>query len=190
LFFKEWAVLGNRNLQYTILAGSLTVLLLLLGWQFFPRAKVSAPEGLAAVALSDADEDQREQAALQLSRHPEQPLAEMRQVFRQSSSPRVKAAAAEGLGALRDWDSVPLLLAAMDDSSEWLRGRAAQAVRRIAVDPLFAFRPDAPPPQRRRVIELIRERVAVLHEGYLVKERLKAAGEQPKPKPKKRPPNA
>ena len=179
----------NQRRQYAILAGALAVLLMVLGWRFLGGQRPPSPEDLVATALSGASENQREQAALQLSRHPEQPLVQMRQVFQQSSSPQVKAAAAEGLGTLGDWDSVPLLLAAMDDSSEWLRGRAALALRRITVDPLFDFRPDAPPQERRQMIELISARVAALHKGYLIKERLKAAGEQPKPNPnKKRPP--
>jgi len=179
---------GNRATQYVVFAGVLAVLLLILGWRIFSGNSIPSPERLASLALSDAAETEREQAALQLARHPGQPLVQLRHVFQQSSSPRVRAGAAIGLGLLRDWQSMPQLVEAMRDDSQLLRGRAAMAVNRIVAQD-FGFRADAPPEQRRQVIELVELKWPRLHKGFLVKQRLIEAGEQPKPKPKKRPPN-
>ena len=66
-----------------------------------------------------------------------------------STSPEVRAAAADQLGHLRDFDAMPLLLAAMDDEDVEVRGRAGTAVGKIlGVD--FYFRADDPPTERRQ----------------------------------------
>ena len=65
-----------------------------------------------------------------------------------STSPEVRAAAADQLGHLRDFDAMPLLLAAMDDEDVEVRGRAGTAVGKIlGVDFYFRRRPaDRAPP--------------------------------------------
>lgn len=69
----------------------------------------------------------------------------------QSTSAETRAAAADQLGHLRDFDAMPLLLPAMDDESAEVRGRAGAAVGKIlGVD--FYYRADDPPVERRQAV--------------------------------------
>ena len=68
-----------------------------------------------------------------------------------SPTPETRAAAADRLGHLHDFDAMPLLLAAMDDENQEVRGRAGAAVGKIlGVD--FYFRADDPPKERREAM--------------------------------------
>lgn len=160
----------SRAPQYLFLALSGMVLVAIWGWRIFLSSeRVASPDELARLALSDAAEDERELAALRLSRHPDRPVSQIRQVFQESASVRVRAAATVGLGLARDWESIPQLIEAMEGESELLRGRAALAVDRIVAQ-RFGFRADAPLEERRKVIKLIELKWPRLHKGYLVKQ--------------------
>ena len=159
-------------MQKTLLkvaGGLLAVVVVWYGWGLFSGQRVRSPEELVRLALSDADQAQREEAALCLSRHPDKPVAELRRVFTESDSERVRVAAALGLGLVRDWDSVPRLLEAMQSPSVLLRSRAATAVNRI-VGQDFGFRAQDPQPQRRKAIEVIKKNWPLCREIYQAKQ--------------------
>jgi hypothetical protein len=97
-----------------------------------------------------------------------------RQMLTEGTTPQERAAGAAGLGHLRDPDSVPLLLKAMDDPEVVVRGRAANAVRTIlGVD--FFFKAEERPEKRRAVIQKYRG----LYEQWMKKKgRAEAAREE------------
>jgi hypothetical protein len=86
---------------------------------------------------------------------PEKSPAELRVDLVEGESREVRAAAAAKLGALRDIDSMPLLLTAMQDEDAIVRARSAAAVMNI-LGADFSFRSDDPIEIRRAAIERIR----------------------------------
>jgi len=162
-------MLQNRVFQLVVFGTGLLVLVVLVGWWTFGGERIPTPEELLRVALSDADVQQREEAAAQLARH-QDPLEELRRVFNESDSPQVKAAAAVGLGRLRDWDSVPGLVEALQSASLPLRARAAEAITEITGQD-FGFRVGDPEPKQRETIEVIKQNWTVCRKMYLAKQR-------------------
>ncbi len=112
-----------------------------------------SPKELADVALSDASHQTRRTAALDLSRHPdkEETAVELRRVLRDSNDPGIQALAVSGVTRLDDWDSMPLLLDALESDSEELRGRAIVGVNKmLGLD--YHFRAsDSPENQTKRI---------------------------------------
>lgn len=169
-------MLQNKILQISVfvLAG-----LVLLGWiVFLGSDRPVTPEALADRALSEDEETVREEAALELSRHPEKPVELLRKVFSETSSDRVKAAAAAGLGNVGDWDSMPQLIEAMRSDNAHLRGRAYSAACRILNQSYgrFAMKSDE---ERREIIKKIEDEWPILHKGHEIKQRLLKEGKQP-----------
>ena len=69
----------SRATQYLFFALSGIVLVAIWGWRIFLSSeRVASPDELARLALSDAAEDERELAALRLSRHPDRPVSQIR----------------------------------------------------------------------------------------------------------------
>ncbi len=162
-------MIENRGAQYAILGAAVVVLVLIVGWRMFShKPPPPTPEELVQIALSSAAEGEREKAVVELARHPDEPVAELRTVFRQTNSPRVRAAAIRGLGMLRDWESIPELIEIMRTEPEFLRGRAAEAVNRIACEDLL-YRANDPEQKRLRAIERIEEKWPLLYKGYQAK---------------------
>lgn len=84
-----------------------------------------------------------------------------------------RAQAASKLGALRDEDSMPLLLKAMEDPDPLIRGRAGVAVQKIMKADYY-FRAEDPPHRRAEVLA----EISRVWEGYLRYKRASAAGDQ------------
>ena len=107
-----------------------------------PRPEV---RGRAALALARASG--RDEAAL---------LAE---TATQDKSASVRAMAATALGDAYAYTELDTLMQALEDPDESVRRRAAQAIVRVTgVD--FIFRAEAPPEQRRKIIEIIRRHLS------------------------------
>jgi HEAT repeat protein len=111
---------------------------------------------LADRALGAATVNERQKAAIELSRRGKDAAEQMRRVFGQSTTPEVKAAAAEGLGCLLDVDSLPALIDAMEDGSLLVRGRAGVAVSRI-VGGDAGFRANGPLKERQEAVAKYRK---------------------------------
>ena len=94
-------------------------------------AGANSPQGLVDSALNSSnDETTRERAALDLGTYATNPttLPEvkkgLRTVLEKSDSPKVRAAAAQGLGNLQDWEGMPLLIKSLESTDVAERGRA------------------------------------------------------------------
>ncbi|MBA4062524.1 MAG: hypothetical protein C0501_02235 [Isosphaera sp.] len=114
------------------------------------RAKAADPAGAAA---------DRERAALALADKGAEGKEALKTLLKSATEPGVKAAAVSGLAALDAWDSVPLLLDAMDDPAEAVRARAGAAVAKF-VGKDFGFKASAPPDERRAVLAVVRAEYA------------------------------
>jgi HEAT repeat protein len=80
---------------------------------------------------------------------------ELRRELVEGESAAVRAAAADALGAMGDSQSMPQLLAAMEDANAAVRGRAGVAVQRILGADFF-FRANDPPEKREDTLQRIR----------------------------------
>jgi HEAT repeat protein len=74
----------------------------------------------------------------------------------ESADRQVRADAATALGVLRDVDSLPQLIGALEDDDPFVRARAAAAIEKIFGGDLY-FRANDPPEKRREAIQRIRE---------------------------------
>jgi HEAT repeat protein len=127
-----------------------------LAWVYWPRSdRAKTPEQLAEQALSGDNPLVQQMAAAQLSNHRQAAAPQLRQVLKQASNPDVRAAAAQGLGDVQDFQSVPELLRLCEDPSPLVRGRAGAAVTNI-IGMDFFFKADDPPEKRKAVIESMR----------------------------------
>ncbi|MGE3806562.1 MAG: HEAT repeat domain-containing protein [Gemmataceae bacterium] len=113
-------------------------------------------ETLTNEALSGPDASVRLQAALRLSLYGADGVAGMRRVLAESEEPDVRAAMLDGLAAQRDWESMPTMIAALDDENAEVRRRAASAINHL-FNRDFGLRPDTPAAERAKTIELIRD---------------------------------
>ncbi len=174
-------MIEKQSTQFAALGVAALVFVTILCWHFFSGEPTPrTPEELVQIALSTASEDEREETALKLARHPDQPIDELRKVFDETDSRRVQAAAIHGLGKVRDWESIPKLIELMKSDSEFLRGRAAMAVNQIARED-FGYRANAPEKKRLLSIQRIEEKWPVLYEGHQAKanaEKIKAEFER------------
>jgi hypothetical protein len=127
-----------------------------LAWVYWPRPeRAKTPEQLAEQALTGDNPIAQQLAAAQLSNHRDAATPQLRQVLKEARHPDVRAAAAQGLGDVQDFQSVPELLRLCDDPSPLVRGRAGAAVTNI-IGMDFFFKADDPPEQRKAAIEAMR----------------------------------
>jgi len=98
-----------------------------------------------AYAMPDADNEVAER-----------PPPELRIELQESNSPVKRAQAAARLGAIRDLESMPVLLDALEDPSPVVRGRAGASIVAI-LHADFYFRANDPPEKRRKAIKKIRD---------------------------------
>ena len=125
-----------------------------LAWVYWPRSnRAATPEQLAEQALNGENLTVQTRAAAQLSTQGAAP--QLRQIIAQTRNSEVRATAAQALGDLADFQSVPELLRLCDDPSPLVRGRAGAAVTNI-IGMDFFFKADDPPEQRKAAIESMR----------------------------------
>jgi hypothetical protein len=149
-------MLRNRKVQYAILGGGLPVLLALLVWQILPAERRPSPDQLARQALEAATPAEQEVAAVRLAELGTDAKDHLRQVLTESQSAAVRAACIRGLAAQWDYDTMPMLLDALEDPSPLVRGRAGVAVQRL-LGADFGFRCDDPPEKRGMVVKRLRQ---------------------------------
>jgi HEAT repeat protein len=142
---------------YYITGGLFIVLIVAYAADLFSGAPRKAPPAeLSNRALTGATAEERERAALELAEN-DAGISQMREVLAKSDSPRVKSAVIQGLGAQRDWESMPKLIDALSDPSEEVRDRAGSAVTvMLGVD--YHFRAADPPQKRDAALKSIRKR--------------------------------
>jgi HEAT repeat protein len=135
-------------------------------WYVYGRSKALArpPEVLATESLGNGPLVVRERAAIELADYGERALPQLRQVFRESTVPEVRAAAILGISQAKDWQSVPELLNAMEDESLLVRGRAGAAVRDL-IGADYHFRAEDPPEKRAAILSEIRRVYHVMNEA-------------------------
>ncbi len=144
---------GTRKLAFLIIlmiAGACA-----LGWVYWPRApRALSAEQLVDEALRAESQIAQSRATAQLSN--QRATRELRQVMAQAKDAEVRATAAQALGDLEDFDSVPDLLRLCDDPSALVRGRAASAVTSI-IGMDFFFQADDAPAKRAAAIVSMRK---------------------------------
>jgi HEAT repeat protein len=127
-----------------------------LAWVYWPRSERAAtPEQLVEQALTGDTPLIQQQAATALVAHQHATAPQLRQVLKEARHPDVRAAAAQGLGDVQDFQSVPELLRLCDDPAPLVRGRAGAAVTSI-IGMDFFFKAEDPPDQRKAAIESMR----------------------------------
>ena len=82
--------------------------------------------------------------------------AAMRDRLARDPSPQVRAAAAAELGGMRDWDSVPLLVQALDSQDETLSNVAMRCLLDIGGREHAGFKPGATPEQRAEAVRALK----------------------------------
>ncbi len=138
-------------------AGILLILVVAwYGWRWISSPSKPSPQQLADTALKAPKPEDRERAAVCLAQMEYTAVPEMCRVFQESDVPAVKAAIVQGLALNRDFDSMDLLLDAMNDPVLLVRVRAAGAVQRMLQIEVVGFRPDASPEERLKAIKIYR----------------------------------
>jgi hypothetical protein len=124
-------------------------------WTCLRTPRSLSAEQLAEIALTGETLKDKEVAGAALIRMGEPALAQMQRVFRESKTAEVRGQMITGLVQLWDLDSMPAFLAALDDPSPIIRGRADGAVRRVITDGC-GYRPEDTPEQRRPAVDKLR----------------------------------
>jgi HEAT repeat protein len=118
-------IFARGRVSYLIIAvGVLSVVW--LGWAYLLRERAPKPES----------------------------AEDLRDLLEKGDSIQARTGAAAKLGEMRDEESMPVLLRAMEDPDPVLRGRAAAAVRKI-MGADYYFRAGDPPERRKEVIATI-----------------------------------
>jgi len=169
----------DRKIRFISAGVLLFVVLVFYGsrWMFSGPPRQS-PEELAQIALTASTPQEQQSEAVELGGQPDQrgqrrgaeqqqsaavelvqlgarALPQMRQVFHESQSTEMRAQMILGLAQQWDLDSMPAFLAAMDDPSPLIRGRAEMAVKKILTD-VGDYRADDPPEKRRQALQAVR----------------------------------
>ena len=147
----------NRLLLYA-LSGLLAVAMAVYtGGFIFGSKRPAPPRELAQRALTAASPAERERAALDLAAGDASAIEAMRAVLAKTDSPLVKSYIIQGLGAKRDWESMPALIDALNDAAAPVRDRAGVAVKEmLGVD--YAFRAQDPAPKRAVAVKAMQQR--------------------------------
>jgi len=148
--------MANRVLYIT--AGILfLVTIVFYGMKFFPEDAPIPPEELARMALEAPTAEEQELAASQLAGVDPPPLDHLRRVVETTKSAQVRAACIRALGKARDFDSMEVLLTALDDESPQIRGQAAVAVMTMIGRRYKEYRADSPAEDRAPFVKEMRE---------------------------------
>ncbi len=114
----------------------LCILLVLAAAYFANRwlsdSRTPSPADLLQTAFHDADQVARQRATLELIQFGPAGRPYLRRILAESDSYDVQAAAIDGIATLKDWQGMPHLLDAIEQSdSRLVQGRAAVAVSRL-----------------------------------------------------------
>jgi hypothetical protein len=155
--------------QLKLVAGVLlAAVVAFYAWRHFAaRETLDSPQELAAQALGGGKPEEQELACARLvalaaklnkseSRNPaREPMV---QVYKESKRANVRATALQGLASIWDYDSMPLMLDALDDESVEVRAAAGQAVAvLLSLDPA-QFDAVAAPEDRQTAVKGLRDK--------------------------------
>lgn len=147
----------TQNRLYTIAGALALIAALYWGWRFLRSGNPGlSPEELVQLALGAETSREQEEAVAKLTALGAAAKPYLREVLSKSSARGVRAECLRGLAELYDYDSMEALLAALDDESALVRGRAEVAVERM-LSFESAYHYDDPPAQRRAAAEALRE---------------------------------
>lgn len=144
-------------------------LLAYYGWEFLSRPHIESPKELAQTALNADTAATRELAAVGLSQFGQPAREQLVSVFGASKQPEVRAACVHGLAQQWDYDSMPLLLDALDDEALSVREQAGQAVQRM-LRINYEFCAGDPPEKRQAVVKRLRTRWGIFRNSEVNRE--------------------
>jgi len=154
----------SADMRKKMLLAILGVVMLVVGavhgWYYLGGLGWSAsPEQLAEQALQGSTVKEKTKAAVRLGDCGSEARDDLRRVYQESDLPEVRAACIQGLGAMEDYDSMDLLLEAMNDKSLLVRGRAGSVVNKMIMGPdvRTPFRASDPEEDRKKAIESLRK---------------------------------
>jgi hypothetical protein len=141
----------NKNLLLIALAAVAVLALGVYAWFYGWFGGDPSPARLERRALHASTEAEQAAAASQLAGMGQEARENLRRTYRQSPSPRVRAASVLGLGAQRDYESIELLFEAAADESVEVRRHAGVALKKmLGVD--MGFRANDPPEKRADIL--------------------------------------
>lgn len=123
-----------------------------------------SPEQLAKIALTGGDIREKEQAALDLERSGEAARVHLRSVLEKSQDPEIRVICIRGLQGLKDWYSMPTILAGLEDPNEQVRIVAYGAVSDL-IGRTYVYKYDDSPDLRARSIKQIRKAYEVMNKN-------------------------
>jgi HEAT repeat protein len=147
----------NSTLRWLLPAAAVLVLVaaVLFGYPLL-FGGLPPPEKLESTALdASVAPEKRASAALRLSEHGAKARPQMRKLLAESKDSDVRAAAVQGLMNHGDWSDMPQMMASLEDPSDWVRGRAAQAAWRL-LGHKFDFNPKGTEAERAAAIKKIK----------------------------------
>jgi hypothetical protein len=134
----------------------LLIVVVVYGIRLLPSGGPPAAKELARLALEADSPEEREKAAIQLTdAEGLEALEHLRRVATESKDANVRAVCIREIGDRCDYESMDLLLAALDDESPLVRARAAKAVAPI-IGREYPYRFNAPKAERQPTIDAIR----------------------------------
>jgi HEAT repeat protein len=148
-----------------LLVGSVHAWFYLGGWVWPP-----SPEKLAEQALNGATVVERAEAAILLADCGYTAVEQLRRVLRESDTPEVRAACINGLGLVRDYESMDLFVELLEDESLVVRSSAGSVVPGMITGhvPKFTYLADDPVETRQKAIESLRQAWEELRDSPLL----------------------
>lgn len=162
-----------------IAAGVLFLIVVVVyGIRLLPSGGPPPAEELARLALEADSAEEREKAAIQLTdAEGLEALEHLRRVATESKDANVRAVCVLEIGDRRDYESMDLLLAALDDESALVRARAAKAVGRI-IGREYHYAHNAPRSERQSTIDAIQACWQEMQTSQAMMDKLKELREQ------------
>jgi hypothetical protein len=160
----------NTRLILYIVAGVLVVIAVAYhGYGLlFGGDDAASPEELARTAIESSDPEEQFLAVKELLRLGEKASPQLREVLAASGSAKVRTLCVRQLAALKDYDSVPAMLDALQDPSPEIRWQAGRSVSQMLhVD--NGYRYDDPPEKRAPMVEAYRQRWQSMQDWPLYK---------------------
>lgn len=161
------------NKRMLVLLSAAALLLVAIGWDLWSGGSVAPSRQLmnpseAARALEGDDEDAAWQAMIDQGRSGDRSTAPLvMRTLRSHASPRIRAAAANALGRLEVWDSMPTLLDALSDPDPLVRTQSNLAIAKLVGFQYTNYDPNGPVAERNRAIQIIRKDYPTRLKGHL-----------------------
>lgn len=151
--------------------GGLLLVWVLVVLYFYVPWSGGAPNAkdLETKALQDPAAAERQKAVVQLSKLKAAGLENLRNLVRQSKDADVRALALEALGTQWDYDSMDLILAALDDEAEPVRGRAGVVAQRL-LGLAIEYHAEDPPAKRQQTAKRMQEEWKKMENSELLRD--------------------